>query len=99
TAWVTETRTFQAAMFAAIRADARSAALPVYGPSMGRPGNGSGVGDLSALLDVGNIHPYPGGKLPLANLAGQESQTRIISGGHPWVVTETGYHNAMASTS
>jgi hypothetical protein len=98
-AWASETRTFQIALYAAAKADARSAGIPVFGPSMGQPGHAGSVGSLSGYLDDGNIHPYPGGKVPLANLTAHETQTTVISGVHPWMVTETGYHNALTSSS
>ena len=97
--WVGETRAFQMALFGNVRADGRTASLPVYGPSIGQPGNAGAVGSLTGYLSNGNLHPYPGGKVPLANLASHEQLVAPIGGSGAWVVTETGYHTALASTS
>jgi hypothetical protein len=59
------------------------------------------VGDLSAHLDHGNWHPYPGGECPTCgDVYGQNIDTylpryRAPSGAKPMVMTETGYHNAV----
>jgi hypothetical protein len=95
--WVSETSTFQMALFASVRSDGRTGALPVYGPSMGQPVNAPAMGSLSGYMDDGNIHPYPGGNVPLANLATHERLTAPIMGNHPWIVTETGYNTAVAA--
>jgi hypothetical protein len=95
--WVPETRTFQMALFSAVHGDSRTASLPVYGPSMGQPGDGPAVGSLSAYMDFGNLHPYPGGNVPMANLSTHEQLVATIAGNHPWVVTETGYNTALAA--
>ncbi|HEY3933465.1 MAG TPA: hypothetical protein VGL65_02515 [Gemmatimonadales bacterium] len=99
TNWVAEVRSFQPAMFAAIRGNSSTAAMQIYGPSMGHPVNAAAVGDLSRYVDLGSVHPYPGGRQPMAALADAESRVAAIDGSHPWAVTETGYHNAMASNT
>jgi hypothetical protein len=98
-AWVSETRTFQAALYAAVRHDTRTATLPVLGPSMGHSVNGGLVGTLSTAMDVGNLHPYPGGTLPLTNLASALRSLAPVDGNHAVIVTETGYHTAVASNT
>lgn len=97
--WISEMVAFQAALYGAVRSDPRSAALPVWGPSFGQPGNAARVGALGAFLDAGNIHPYPGGQLPMANIATHEQLVAAVMGPHPWIVTETGYHTALAATT
>jgi hypothetical protein len=66
---------------------------------MGHPVNAAAVGSLAAYMDLGNIHPYPGGSVPLANLVDHEQRVATIDGGRPMLVTETGYHTAVAATS
>lgn len=97
--WVSETRAFQFALFAAARADSRTASLPVLGPSMGHAVNAALLGTLGSAMDVGNMHPYPGGALPLANLGDALQRLAPVDGNHPVMVTETGYHTATLSTS
>jgi len=96
--WVSEVRSCQQALYTALKADPRTAGLPVYGPSIGHPNNAAQVGDLSQWMDYGNIHPYPGGRPPLASLADHEDKLRAVTAGRPLVATETGYHTATAWT-
>jgi hypothetical protein len=62
--------------------------LPVVGASVGSV-------DLIGALDVGNIHPYPGGNEPESNLRSQIARAHAVSGGAPIWATETGYHDAV----
>lgn len=96
--WVSEVRSCQQELYTAVKGDSRTRDMPVYGPSMGRPGNASQVGDLSQWMDYGSIHPYPGGLIPLTNLADHETKVKILTGDRPLVATETGYHTAVAWT-
>ncbi len=98
TAWVSEVRTFQQALYAAVRGDSRTAGLPVLGPAMAHPKNASAVGSLAGWLDFGAIHPYPGGALPMTSIQDHEVRTASISGNRPFMSTETGYHTATAWT-
>jgi hypothetical protein len=65
---------------------------------MGHAVNAALVGALGTAMDVGNLHPYPGGAVPLANLGTQLQLLAPVNGSHPVMVTETGYHTAMTST-
>jgi len=97
--WVGEVRSFQRALFDRIRRDPRTAHVPVYGPSMGDPANAAQVGDLSSHMDYGAIHPYSGGRQPLAMLAEHQSKARLVSGDKPLVATEAGYHTGLGDRS
>lgn len=98
TNWVGEVRSFQRALYAAVKGDPRTASLPVYGPSMAHPGNAASVGGLSDYLTMGAIHPYPGGNLPMSSIRDHERRSAIISGSRPFVATEAGYHTAVRWT-
>jgi hypothetical protein len=63
--------------------------VAVVGPSVG------GL-DLVGSLDYGNIHPYPGGAEPEANVTSQVAQGQTASGDAPIWATETGYHDAVS---
>ncbi|HSB55349.1 MAG TPA: hypothetical protein VLD58_13385 [Gemmatimonadales bacterium] len=95
TNWVTEVRSFQKAIHAKLKSDARTAGLPLFGPAMAHPVNAPRVGDLSAYMNYGALHPYPGGSRPLATVSTHISYGRSINGSRPLVVTETGYHTAQ----
>lgn len=96
--WAADVESFQRALYAKVKTDPRTAAMPVFGPSVAHPRNAGQVGDLSAYLDVGTIHPYPGGLEPLAALATHQAAVRGIVGAHPWVASETGYHTTPGWT-
>jgi hypothetical protein len=97
-AWATQVRDYQKALYTKAKADTRTKNLPVFAPTMGNPNNATYVGDLSAYLNYGNSHPYPGGTQPMTQISYHEQRVKVISGTRPWVVTETGYHNALLWT-
>ncbi|WP_299033034.1 hypothetical protein [uncultured Pseudokineococcus sp.] len=76
-------------------ADVRLRGLPLAGPSVGRPDAFSELGDLSALLDLSNLHPYPGGRAPEGAVAPHRRAGEAAAADAPVVVTETGYHDAV----
>jgi hypothetical protein len=45
-----------------------------------------------------NLHPYPGGLPPEEPISQQLGVVRHLVPGRPVVITETGYHNALAET-
>ena len=95
--WIAHTRAYQAELY----------------PGEGRPGppappgdraeprlppRAAALGDLSAHLDEGNIHPYPAGVLPMADLALEHQLAAHVAGNKPLVATEVGYHNDISFT-
>jgi len=92
-------RNHQCDTFSRVHGDPAFAGKPVVGPSGGYPFSGTvwydRIGDLSACLDVGNLHPFPGEDPPhlhqgqdLGVAAGWASRTY---GGRPDWITENGY--------
>ena len=98
TGWVTEVRSFQRALYTAVKADARTRDMAIYGPSMAHPKNAASVGVLDAYMTEGSIHPYPGGNMPMNSLGEHERRGAAISGTLPFVITESGYHTATRWT-
>jgi hypothetical protein len=99
TTWVAETRAMQQALFSTIKKDAQLASrYRVLGPTVGRLGSATALGDLSSYMDNGSMHPYPGGKVPTSSIALNIDGLRSINGTRPLQATETGYHNAVATT-
>jgi hypothetical protein len=94
--WVTSLRIAQTALVAAVRARPELAGVPVVGPSMARS-NSWAAGDLSAVSDRGNIHPYAGWHRPgdWTGLTSAATLSRFIHGNKPLWATELGYHNAV----
>ncbi|MEP7383057.1 MAG: hypothetical protein ABI910_15310 [Gemmatimonadota bacterium] len=95
-----EDRTLQRALYTLVKGDAdMSARYRVLGPSMAFASAAAKVGDLSAYMDAGTIHPYDGGRVPGSNLADHVSGVRAMSGARPLVATEVGYHTSPISTN
>ena len=86
----------------ALRNIALLAGYPLYGPSLTDEGAYVALGDISNLLDFGNLHNYFGGRPPGTSGWGDNGYgsidwnlrlVRHFSGGRPTVTTETGYWN------
>jgi hypothetical protein len=80
-------------------AELRSAARgrTVVGPSFVDPGLLRGVD--GRVYDLANIHPYPGGQPPEEPLAEHLARAEEAAPGREFVITETGYHNALNATA
>jgi hypothetical protein len=92
-------RAYQARLYARVKRDPVTAHLTVLGPSVAFPSGYRAWGDLSASLDEGNMHPYPGGRMPSVNLGHWVRAAKTTSGTKPVQATETGYHNALSTTN
>jgi hypothetical protein len=97
--WKTQTVQSQKALYKAVKGSPAIRHVDVLGPTVvWAP---TALGDLSAYMDYGNWHPYPGGQCPTCGDAyGQNVDTflpkyRTISGDRPMIASETGYHNAI----
>ena len=66
---------------------------------------GNSLGDLSAYMDYGNIHPYPGGwnpentRSPTFDLNTSIADGRVVANTKPMIATETGYTTATNATT
>lgn len=96
--WAADLRSYQQQLYRLVKAAPSLTGIPVLGPSLVSSQDYSALGDLSASVDQGNIHPYPGNQAPLANLASNQQAETAVAPGKPLAVTEVGYHNALAST-
>ncbi len=93
-------RDFQAGIFSAMKRDLVTAKIPVLGPSIAIPENGTRLGSLESSMDFGNMHSYAGGNQPGQDLDNRWIPlTQRVTGSRPIIVTETGYHNAVADTN
>ena len=92
----------QTALFRAVRADLRQPGVKVAGPSYIQ-GNVAAAQDLAGVVDLGNIHAYPGAEHP--ETGGGGSLARFVAaawpvfGPAPVLATENGYHTALATGS
>jgi hypothetical protein len=99
--WVSVLRTYQRRLWEGANARPRLASLPIVGPSLVHGESHDELGDISAWTDEGNMHPYPGGEAPDRNshLENELSMAAENTGSEPVQATETGYHNAVQTTS
>ncbi|MEP7086818.1 MAG: hypothetical protein ABI884_05745 [Gemmatimonadota bacterium] len=90
-------RAFQSALFAHAKKVAPS--IAVLGLTVTSAKGAHDVGDISAIMDAGTLHPYPEGGVPLAHLAPmQRNFAALASAKKPWWVTESGYHTSPNAT-
>jgi len=91
-------RDYQARLYAALKADPQTAAIPVLSPALAFPGEiAARLGPVAC--DIGAMHPYPGGQLPNAGLDETLKATQVVAPGRPMITTETGYDTAIRVTS
>jgi len=93
----------------AVRNGGISPSYPVYGPSLVNSASYPLIGNISASIDYGNLHNYPGGQNPgtlgwgapdaqgnaYGGMAWQMDRLNVIAPGLPVVTTETGYTNQL----
>lgn len=91
--WMGKLATYQEQLYAAVKSNPATSALPVLGPSLGN--TESVASDISGSMDYGNIHSYPNAEPPENNLTRMFSFASEMSGSKPLVATETGYHTAL----
>ncbi len=87
-------------LYRRVNADPALRSLPVLGPSLATSGAEAALGNQSAFLDRGNIHPYSGGQSPSpAHLRSEFADAALVAGDKPVWATEAGYHNAVRTRS
>jgi hypothetical protein len=94
--WIAKTRAYTTELYTRAKADPVLRGLPVIGPSLVYRPSRTALGDLTGVVDRGNLHPYPGGRTPLYNIEDERQMMSAVSGSEPLVITEVGYHTDMA---
>jgi hypothetical protein len=95
--WPERARQQQQYLFDRVNGDPRLATKPVIGISFAFNAEDQ-VGDMSGMVDYGNIHPYPGDQKPgyqggsLDNIL---TRCKQFVGQKPCAATEFGYHTAI----
>jgi hypothetical protein len=95
--WAPHLRSYQRRLSRLVRAEPRLRGVPLIGPSLVSTPDYFKVGNLAHWVSFGNIHPYAGGQVPLANLAPNVHFEHVVAPHRRIVATEAGYHNALAS--
>jgi hypothetical protein len=94
--WASVLASYSRELYRKVKANPSLRSLPVVGPSIVAPNGPSKVGNQSAWLDRGNIHPYAGGASPNPLwIAAERERISKISGREPIWATEAGFHNAV----
>lgn len=95
--WAPHLRSYQRRLGELVRAEPRLRGVPLIGPSLVSAPDYFKLGSLARWINFGNIHPYAGGQVPTANLAPNVDFEHRVAPHRQIVVTEAGYHNALAS--
>jgi len=99
--WVSRERLYVPRLYQEVKGhpDPVIRSLPVLGPSFAFNG-ASEIGDISGWIDFGNTHPYSGCMSPTPQHVQQYGIDRYAPAGgtKPIIVTEVGFHTAIAST-
>lgn len=97
--WVALTRKWMADLAAALKASTQAwvRALPLLAPALGQRRGYEELGPLP-MCGLGNLHVYQGGGQADFRLEESLQDEQAVTGSKAVIVTETGYHNAMANT-
>jgi hypothetical protein len=96
--WAWDDRTWQQALYRAAKTDPRSRTFTVLGPSVTHgTWAATQLGDLSAYMDMGNIHSYAGGRTPEPWAQYQMGMLGAMNGTHRYHSTESGYHTGASN--
>jgi hypothetical protein len=97
--WVAGTRSFMQSVYSSAKATSSTATIPTIGPSLaGPPQDWTFLGDMTALEDCGNLHPYANTQHPSFNFDADLSNQRKVSGSQTIYITEAGWSNATNAT-
>jgi hypothetical protein len=99
-AWATNEAAFGAAEYAAVKADPMVSDRPVIGPSLVNDNSPPILGNQSASMDTGGIHPYTQCQSPTpAYDQAQMARAGVTAPGKPVWATEAGNSTALNETS
>jgi hypothetical protein len=95
--WVSALSAWGRELYTKMKADAALQRIKVLGPSLVHPRSRSALGDQSAFLDRGNLHPYTGATSPRPDhMASERQLASLVSRDKPLVATEAGFHTSFA---
>lgn len=93
--WVEVDRGFEKSIFDSVQSASAAQRTEVIAPSLAFASKGKEFGGKLMGFDEGNLHSYPGGKMPSAIFPEQIELARSVFGDKPIVMTESGYHNGL----
>ncbi len=105
--WAMPLAQYHADLRAAVKGSAEHGGLPLLAPSLVKAASHAEAATaylavngrpLVDDIDYGNMHPYPGGRVPSHEVDAKLLDIEPVSGGKPVMATETGYHNALMAS-
>ncbi len=98
--WQSRLAAYDQALYRKVKAVPSLRSLPFVGPSFSTVQAARTAGNQRSWMDLGNVHPYTGGRSPdPAHLKAELGRARAVSGSKPVWATEAGFHNAMNARS
>lgn len=98
-AWASKLTAWGRSLYTKMKADTVTRGIQVLGPSLVGKYAPATLGDQSAYMDAGNLHPYTGGLSPSPeHMASERTRMAAVSAGKPLVATEAGFHSVLTST-
>ena len=94
--WAPKLAAYSRELYRRANAEPSLRSLPVLAPSLAGAGAERQLGDLRRWFDVGNVHPYTGGRSPEpGHLRTELADASLVSGSKRVWATEAGFHNAL----
>ncbi len=95
-AWAKRLASYSRELYRKAKAHRSLRGLPIIAPSLADAGSERALGDQHKWLDLGNVHPYTGGRSPdPSHLRTELADASMVSGSKPVWATEAGFHNAL----
>lgn len=100
--WATSARTWTVQLSQAIKSDSATQSIPVLAPALADTNDTTKyqvLGDLSAYVDRGNTHDYPGNQYHMSDqiMNTVKKNSGIVAPGKPIIATETGFSTGTAN--
>jgi hypothetical protein len=96
--WASKVAAWGRALHTAMKANPSTRGIPVLGPSLVADTAPPALGDQSAHVDAGNLHPYTAGRSPSPeHMARERLRMAVVSGSKPLVATEAGFHSIVST--
>jgi hypothetical protein len=96
--WITKWTQWQGAFWKTFNSHSVWGQKPIIASSVAMAGSASKLGNRSGVLDLGNMHSYPGSNMPSIVSQGWIPNWTQVASPKPLVATETGYHNSLSWT-
>ena len=94
--WASRLSSYSHELYRKAKARPALRGLKIIAPSLADAGAERTLGDQHKWLDLGNVHPYTGGRSPdPAHLRAELADASMVSGSKPVWATEAGFHNAL----